>query len=126
MIKLPGLEDFHYRVAFCNGVVGILLTERGKEDPHIVWHYIGEDDGRYFLKKGKDAVSSAWLPDLISCLKEVLSWVRANSVPDEAGILPNFRVGWRFLPIHLGNNAPLHYFQGVQISLSAWFSDESY
>jgi hypothetical protein len=58
----------------------VRLVHRGKNDTHICFEIMTEDDGHWFISGGN--ASSAWLPELIELLTAADKWMREHSTPD--------------------------------------------
>jgi hypothetical protein len=78
--------------------MGVRLTPRGEDDPHILYEFIVEDDENWYEKVGGS--SSSWLDEQMSVLQEAKDWLSRNADPDMCEISPgNVRqFGWKFRP----------------------------
>lgn len=61
-------------MVFKGGCIGVKLTARGKNDPHICFSFMTEDDERWFDTPTGSSWSTWWWKDL----KEVMERVEAN------------------------------------------------
>jgi len=80
-----------YREMFLSGVFGILLRNRGKDDKHVCFEILGEDDGYWFSTNG--TASSAWFENLEGVVAEARKWCEENCEPD---IHNDIQYGWKF------------------------------
>ncbi len=62
---------------------GVVLWERGTNDPHIMIKVIGEDDGNWF--ETKSLGSSYWLEDFKKVLVCLQDWLNNNAIKHEWG-----------------------------------------
>ena len=76
-----------YEKIFLGKCHGVILTHRGKDDPHVCAQIITEDDETWFISDTD--FSSFWLPELISVLQEARNWMATNCDPDGTH-------GWKF------------------------------
>jgi len=74
-----------YEKIFIGKCHGVILTQRGKKDPHVCVQIITEDDDNWFISD--NSFSSFWLPDLMSILEEAFDWIDKNCVEDDCGWL---------------------------------------
>ena len=74
-------KELAYTKAFFGGQFGIALAPRGKDDPHVCFYILTEDDGTWFVKN-EGGASSFWIPDLISIIKEAETWMANNCIKD--------------------------------------------
>ncbi len=77
----------NFREVFLGAIHGVLLFERGRNDPHVVFEIISEDDGHWFYDAGVCG-SVFWLPSLIELLKQVHQWCEENCT--------KVKEGWEF------------------------------
>lgn len=71
------LEYEHVITDTCHGV---LFTRRGKDDPHVMFTIITEDDESWFVSTVDP--SSFWTKRLIKVLQEAQEWMEENCEPD--------------------------------------------
>ena len=76
-------EIVKYEKPFLGSCHGVILTRRGKDDPHVCMHIITEDDGNWHISD--TGFSTFWLPKLISVLQEAQDWMEKNCDPDTHG-----------------------------------------
>ena len=82
----------HYEKVFVGRQFAVGLRPRAKQDRHVCFTILSEDDGTWFLSSGSGS-SSYWLPELVQVLEEAKAWCAANCDLDEA----NGKVwGWKF------------------------------
>ncbi len=62
---------------------GVILTRRGKDDPHVCMQIITEDDENWFVSDSD--FSAFWLPGLISVLQEAQTWIEKNCLAEHGG-----------------------------------------
>ena len=89
MTNLYEEEIYAIRQVFKRDQFGVVLSERGPDDPHVRFTVIGEDDGNWFVSEG--GASSSWLSELISVLNEAHRWITRNCAREPSGF------GWRFV-----------------------------
>jgi hypothetical protein len=70
---------------------GIGLRVRGKDDLHVCFLILTEDDESWFASH--NSFSSHWAPELIAQLQAAVSWCEAHCEPD---INNGIQYGWRF------------------------------
>ena len=66
--------------------VGIVLTKRGNNDPHICWQLIVEDDENWYIQR--NSFSSFWILDLKMVISQMEEWLENNAEKEEY-------FGWR-------------------------------
>lgn len=79
-------NNIEYDKIFLDNCHGVILTHRGKDDPHVCVQIITEDDETWFVSDNE--FSAFWLPKLISVLQEAQDWIEKNCDKDKCG--------WRF------------------------------
>jgi hypothetical protein len=72
------LENFEK--VFLGACCGIGLKKRGDGDPHVVFYFLVEDDGNWFVSQ--NGLSSFWVFDFNRVWSEAQSWMRENCDPD--------------------------------------------
>ena len=82
-------EIYSVKQVFKRNCFGVILSARGKDDPHVCFTIIVEDDGNWFVSKNGQS-SSFWLPELIGVLAEVDDWLADNCTKESGGF------GWDF------------------------------
>jgi len=80
-----------YREIFLGNIMGVVLRNRKKDDPHVVFQIISEDDEYWFLSTNSS--SSHWLEDYRQVLAEVDRWCNENCEPD---MYKEIQCGWKF------------------------------
>jgi len=80
--KLHGIV--HVIKESCHGVV---LSQRGHGDPHIMFNTIIEDDENWGVDSGSSS-SSAWLEEHVAVMKRALEWVEKHCKKE------NHSCGW--------------------------------
>lgn len=65
---------------FLGNCHGVRLVHRRKDDTHIIYEILCEDDGHWFVSDGGG--SSYWLSELIELLQYVHKWMKENLVKD--------------------------------------------
>lgn len=96
LIGITGAEQL-----FIGSCMGVALKRRGKDDPHIMFVPLVEDDRNWFPKNGNHGGSSSyWLPEAIAVLQVAREWCIEHAdpdiVPEAAGYPPNTVFGWKF------------------------------
>ena len=82
-----------YREIFLGTICGIILSQRGDNDPHVVFNIICEDDGFWFNYTNNGA-SSYWLKEYEDVIKAARKWCEKNCIPD---IHDGVQYGWKFI-----------------------------
>jgi hypothetical protein len=82
-----------FRKIFLGRIAGVVLRERrgGKNDNHIIFEMINEDDGYWF--PGDPIASSYWFDDYIAVLSAAKKWCEKNC---DAEICDGQPCGWKF------------------------------
>jgi hypothetical protein len=70
-------------VSFRGNCFGVGLKQRGKNDKHICFVILVEDDESWFISK--DDASTYWLPELMSMMQDALNWLDKNAIKTEDG-----------------------------------------
>jgi len=81
-------EVAKYEHVIVRKCLGVLITRRGENDPHVVLQPIIEDDKTWHTPSG--GFSSFWLPEYIDVLNEARTWIQMNCDSDPSGY------GWKF------------------------------
>jgi hypothetical protein len=76
-------KEIVYEKIFLGKCHGVILTHRGKSDPHVCVQIITEDDDNWFISD--NSFSSFWLPDLMSILEEAFDWIDKNCDDGDCG-----------------------------------------
>ena len=76
-------EIVEHEKSFFGSCHGVILTRRGKDDPHVCVQVITEDDENWFISS--NSLSSHWLPNLICVLQEAQGWMEKNCEKDDCG-----------------------------------------
>ena len=76
-------SDREVVITFFGELHGVRLVERGKNDPHICFEILAEDDGHWFASDG--SASSYWMPGLIKVLRAANQWMVKNCEKDHCG-----------------------------------------
>ena len=63
--------------------VGIALFQRGKNDSHICWQLLVEDDGSWYVSEYGH--SSFYIPDLEGVISKMQDWLKKNAVFEKYG-----------------------------------------
>ena len=77
-------EIDHIRHIVKGECFGIVIHERGKDDPHITISIIVEDDENWAITKTA-SMSSFWLSDFKNVLNEADKWIQENCTKDPLG-----------------------------------------
>lgn len=77
-----------YKKLFLGKCHGVILRKRGRNDSHVCFQLIVEDDEQWFMSKSGIS-SSYWLDDCISVLQAAKEWIEKNCKPDG-------NHGWKF------------------------------
>ena len=72
---------------FLGSCFGVILTRRGREDPHICFQIVVEDDGNWFVSE--NGGDSYWLAELHEQMGRAIEWCKNNAQPDKRNI------GWK-------------------------------
>ncbi len=78
---------------FLGQCFGIALVPRGKEDKHICFIVLVEDDENWFVSS--NGGSSSWLPELGRVVAKANRWCRTHADPDISS-LDNRQYGYKF------------------------------
>lgn len=81
-----GIET-EFKKVFCGTCKGIGLKERGKNDSHVTFVILTEDDEQWFVSK--EPSSTAWIIDLQDQIDEAIMWLEQNAETDGMH-------GWKF------------------------------
>lgn len=78
------VERSHHQeiITFYGSQKAVRLVWRGKDDPHICFEILSEDDEYWFLMNQGGGSSSYWMPDLRRVLMAAERWMRKNAKPD--------------------------------------------
>lgn len=83
---------------FLGDCVGIALTMRTPNDPHVCFGWLTEDDEHWF--PGNGTWSSYFLPDAEKVLAAAVAWLKENAVPDVVvdakSPVDGTAFGWKF------------------------------
>jgi hypothetical protein len=85
------------KCVICN-IVGVVLRPRGKNDPHICFELISEDDECWFPYSGSGS-SSFWFDCYTAVLAAARTWCEKEALPDMVGEHDNNmkrQYGWKF------------------------------
>jgi hypothetical protein len=77
IIEVP---EEHLFLGSCKGVV---LLPRGKNDNHVCFVVVTEDDGLWFCSKNKG--SSGWIGELAFQLERAEKWLKKNAIGEVYG-----------------------------------------
>ena len=72
---------------FLGSCFGVILTRRGREDPHICFQIVVEDDGNWFVSETSG--DSYWLTELHEQMGRAIEWCKNHAEPDKRDI------GWK-------------------------------
>ena len=72
---------------------GIGLRMRGRNDPHVCFHILSEDDGHWFVNEG--GASTSWFSDLTSVIERAVTWCTTNCDADVSNT-DRRQYGWIF------------------------------
>lgn len=86
-------EIYPFREMFLGRIVGIVLKQRRKNDLHVVFQMINEDDGHWFLST--NPTSTHWLEDYKKVITVATNWCKKNCDPD-IDIISGVQYGWKF------------------------------
>ena len=86
---LSYLDD--YEEIFLGSCCGVALVKRGKNDNHICFIHLTEDDDNWFPRG--NPMSSFWLEDEMNVLNAVKEWLSKNADPD---LYNGNQFGWKF------------------------------
>ena len=62
---------------------GVQLTQRGRNDKHVMFKFLTEDDGNWFVS-GQEC-SSHWMKDLMLQMSLAVCWCEENCTKTEWG-----------------------------------------
>lgn len=82
-----------YDKVFIGHQFAVGLRPRARQDRHVCFTILSEDDGTWFLSSGEGS-SSYWLPELLQVLEEAREWCISNCDLDEAA--DGEAWGWKF------------------------------
>lgn len=66
-----------YEQVFLGKCKGIALSRRGKNDPHVMFTVLTEDDGNWFASNGP--TSLYWMMELQQQMNASVLWLRENA-----------------------------------------------
>ncbi len=94
------LDLQEYEEIFLGNCCGMALVKRGKNDNHICYIHLGEDDGAW-SPCNSGSKSSYWLGEEMDVIKAVQEWITNNAEPDiyENNLFGRKQFGWKFKPI---------------------------
>lgn len=75
---------------FLGQCFGVILTER-REDGHVCFSIVVEDDGNWFYSKSPES-SSFWLTELHEQMGHALEWCKNHADPD---MYEGRQIGWK-------------------------------
>ncbi len=81
-----------YDKVFIGRQFSVGLRPRAREDRHVCFTILSEDDGTWFISSGRGS-STYWLPSLLQVLEEANVWCASHCDPDEAD---GKVCGWKF------------------------------
>ena len=61
---------------------GVRLVKRGRNDPHICFEILSEDDGHWYVSCGGSYASSYWMPGLLKVMRFAQKWMKRNCLDD--------------------------------------------
>lgn len=73
--------------AFLGSCCGVGLRRRSNADLHVVFVFLGEDDGNWFHSDG--VFSTFWIDDFSEVWERAQKWIKNNCIHEPTG-------GWRF------------------------------
>lgn len=77
-------------ITFYGDCHAVRLATRDKNDQHVMFQIMTEDDGHWFYSN--ICPSSYWLPEIIKLLQKAEKWMKANCKPD---IYKGNQFGWK-------------------------------
>ena len=86
------LDDYVYvdnNHVFLGDCFGVLLEQRGKNDKHICFRFLTEDDETWSISK--NGFSSYWLPEAQEQITAALEWMKNNAIKDSNGYGYSFK-----------------------------------
>ena len=83
-------EEVYFDRTFKGGCIGVALSERGKDDPHVMINVLVGDDTNWFTKA---CVSSFWLDEMIEMLETAREHLKKHQEPDPDGYGYQFKKG---------------------------------
>lgn len=75
-----------YREVFLADIVGVVLSERSVNDPHIVFDIICEDDDYWFpIYRSSGSYSTAWITAYEAVFHAAHAWCKRHALRDPSG-----------------------------------------
>jgi hypothetical protein len=84
-----------YEIGFFGKCLGVTLSWRGEQDPHVTFSTVEEDDGTWCVQSGGN-VSSHWIPDMLEQLRLAHQWCEDNCVKEKYGYVFKGRLSQEF------------------------------